>query len=101
MPLIPDSMAFRQRLGALPVTTYQAGERVLVAGSKTGRLLILKKGAVAIVKDNIEIAKAAEAGAVFGELSALLDQPLQQTCAPWSVRNFMWQTLLPCKGRTR
>jgi CRP/FNR family cyclic AMP-dependent transcriptional regulator len=75
MPLIPDSMAFRQRLGALPVTTYQAGERVLVAGSKTGRLLILKKGAVAIVKDNIEIAKAVEAGAVFGELSALLDQP--------------------------
>ena len=58
MPLIPDNMAFRQRLGALPVTTYQAGERVLVAGSKTGRLLILKKGAVAIVKDNIDAGTA-------------------------------------------
>ena len=75
MPLIPDSVGFQQRLGNLPITTYQAGERVLVSGSKTERLLILKKGAVAIIKDNVEIARVAEVGAVFGELSALLDQP--------------------------
>jgi CRP-like cAMP-binding protein len=30
---------------------------------------------VAIFKDGIEIAKVTESGAVFGELSALLDQP--------------------------
>jgi CRP/FNR family cyclic AMP-dependent transcriptional regulator len=48
---------------------------VLVSGSRTERLLILKKGAVAIIKDNVEIAKVAEAGTVFGELSVLLDQP--------------------------
>jgi CRP-like cAMP-binding protein len=35
----------------------------------------LREGSVAIVKDAIEIAKVAESGAVFGELSALLDQP--------------------------
>jgi CRP/FNR family transcriptional regulator, cyclic AMP receptor protein len=82
MPLIPDSTGFQRRLGNLPVTTYQAGERVLVSGSRTGRLLILKKGAVAIIKDNVEIAKVAEAGAVFGELSALLDQPhMADVCA--------------------
>ena len=75
MPLIPDSVGFQRRLGNLPITTYQAGERVLVSGSKTERLLILKKGAVAIIKDNVEIARVAEVGAVFGELSALLDQP--------------------------
>ena len=75
MPLIPDSVGFQRRLGNLPITTYQAGERVLVSGSKTERLLILKKGAVAIIKDNVEIARAAEVGAVFGDLSALLDQP--------------------------
>jgi CRP/FNR family transcriptional regulator, cyclic AMP receptor protein len=51
------------------------GETVLAAGSRSGRLLILRKGAVAIVKEAIEIAKVAESGAVFGELSALLDQP--------------------------
>ena len=48
---------------------------MLAAGSRTGQLLILSKGAVAIVKDATEIAKVTEPGAVFGELSALLDQP--------------------------
>ena len=75
MPFIPDSAVIQKRLDALPVVTYQAGENVLIAGSRTGRLLILKKGAVAIIKETIEIAKVAEPGAVFGELSALLDQP--------------------------
>jgi CRP/FNR family cyclic AMP-dependent transcriptional regulator len=75
MPLIPDSAVFQRRLGALPLATYQAGENVLTAGSRTGRLLILKKGAVSISKEAIEIAKVAEPGAVFGEISALLDQP--------------------------
>jgi CRP/FNR family transcriptional regulator, cyclic AMP receptor protein len=75
MPLIPDSAVVQKRLDALPVVTYHAGENVLTAGSMTGRLLILKKGAVAIIKESIEIAKVAEPGAVFGELSVLLDQP--------------------------
>ncbi len=75
MSLIPDTAVFQKRLAALPLATYQAGETVFTAGSKTGRLLILRKGAVAIVKEAVEIAKVAEPGAVFGELSALLDQP--------------------------
>jgi CRP/FNR family transcriptional regulator, cyclic AMP receptor protein len=75
MSFIPDNAVVEKRLGALPLVTYQAGENVLTAGSRTGRLLILKKGAVAIVKETIEIARVSEPGAVFGELSALLDQP--------------------------
>jgi len=75
MPLIPDATVFRERLATLPLATYQAGETVLAAGSRSGRLLILKEGAVAIVKEAVEIAKVAEPGAMFGELSALLDQP--------------------------
>jgi CRP-like cAMP-binding protein len=55
--------------------TYQAGETVIAEGSSTGRLLILGKGVVAIVKDDTEIAQVAEPGAVFGELSFLLDKP--------------------------
>jgi len=74
-PLIPDEAAFQNSLASLPLVTYQPGETVIVDGSKSGRLLILKKGDVAIVKDDIEIAKVAEPGAVFGELSVLLDQP--------------------------
>ena len=48
---------------------------MLAAASTTGRLLILKEGAVEVVKDGVEIAKVTEPGAVFGELSVLLDQP--------------------------
>ena len=75
MPQIPDSAVFQERLASLPIATYQAGETVFAAGSRTGRLLILRKGAVVIVKEDVEIARVAEPGAVFGELSVLLDQP--------------------------
>jgi CRP-like cAMP-binding protein len=75
MAVIPDKTAFQNSLASLPVVTYQPGETVIADGSKTGRLLILKKGTVAIVKEDTEIAKVAEPGAVFGELSVLLNQP--------------------------
>jgi len=70
-----DGAAFAKLLALLPLANYRAGETVLTAGSKSGRLLILKSGAVVILKDSIEIARVEEPGAVFGELSALLDQP--------------------------
>jgi CRP/FNR family cyclic AMP-dependent transcriptional regulator len=75
MALIHDPEIWQQRLAALPLATYGAGETVFAEGTKTGRLLILKAGAVSIVKNGTEIATVAEPGAVFGELSALLDQP--------------------------
>ena len=75
MGLVHDPEVWRQRLAALPLASYEAGETVFAEGTKTGRLLILKSGAVAIVKGGTEIATVAEPGAVFGELSALLDQP--------------------------
>ena len=75
MPLIPDKAAFQNSLAGLPLVTYQPGETVIVDGSTTGRLLILKKGNVAVVKEDTEIATVAEPGAVFGELSVLLNQP--------------------------
>jgi CRP-like cAMP-binding protein len=75
MPLLPEPAVFQKRLAALPLATYQGGETVLTAGSTTGRLLILKKGAVEIVKEGVQIAKVTEPGAVFGEISVLLNQP--------------------------
>lgn len=77
MPLIRDAIALREKFAALPTATYQAGEIVVAAGSRTGQLMILKKGAVAFVKNDIEIARVSEPGTVFGELSCLLDQPLR------------------------
>jgi CRP/FNR family cyclic AMP-dependent transcriptional regulator len=72
---IQKSAAFEKFLAVLPLVTYRAGETVLKAGSKTARLLILKRGEVVVLKDTIEIARVKEPGAVFGEISALLDQP--------------------------
>jgi hypothetical protein len=47
---------------ASAIATYQAGETVFAAGSRSGQLLILKSGGVAIVKGDIEIAKVREPG---------------------------------------
>ena len=74
MSVIPDSAVFQRNLATLPVASFQPGETVLAAGSRTGRLMILKKGAVVVVKDGVEIARVSEPGALFGELSILLDQ---------------------------
>jgi CRP/FNR family transcriptional regulator, cyclic AMP receptor protein len=59
----------------LPAVSIQAGETVLSADSTTGRLLILKEGKVSVEQEGVEIARVMEPGAVFGELSVLLDQP--------------------------
>ena len=67
--------AVHELFASYPLATYQAGETVLTAGTTTGRLLILKKGAVTVEKEGVEIAKVTEPGAIFGELSALLNQP--------------------------
>ena len=72
---LPNAAALQKKLADLPIAIYEADETVLTAASTTGRLLILKEGAVAIVKDGVEIGNVAEPGAVFGELSVLLDRP--------------------------
>ena len=75
MPLNPNIAVLLRRIETMPLATYQPGETVIAAGTKTGRLLILKKGAVTIRKNGTMIAEVTEPGAVFGELSALLNLP--------------------------
>jgi len=72
---VDAAASFQKSLAALPLTNFQAGETVLAEGSRTDQLLILRWGDVAIVKGGIEIARVSEPGAVFGEISALLDCP--------------------------
>jgi CRP/FNR family cyclic AMP-dependent transcriptional regulator len=74
-PRVHDGAALENVIAVLPLATYLAGETVFNAGSKSGRLLFLKNGAVAILKGSVEIAKVKEPGAVLGEISALLDRP--------------------------
>jgi CRP/FNR family transcriptional regulator, cyclic AMP receptor protein len=73
--VLTDTAVFRKSIAALPLKIYQAGETVLAAGYTTGQLLILRKGLVAVAKEGVEIARVTDPGAVFGEISALLDQP--------------------------
>src|ERR1700685_509997 len=75
MALSHDREVWERRLAVLPLANYRAGDTVLAEGTKTGQLYILKSGAVSVVKGGTEIATVTEAGAVFGEISALLDQP--------------------------
>jgi CRP/FNR family transcriptional regulator, cyclic AMP receptor protein len=70
-----DIEVVRQRFAALPIETYQAGDVVLAHGTTTGRVLVLKEGAVEVVKDGVRLGEVSEAGAVLGEISALLDEP--------------------------
>ena len=73
--LIPDAAALERRLAGLPVAKHPAHEVVLTAGSKTGRLLFLRSGAVEVIKDGVQIANVSVPGSVFGEQAVLLDQP--------------------------
>ena len=73
--LVPDAAVFEKRLAGLPVVKHPAREVILAAGSKTGRLLFLRSGAVEIIKDGEKIANVSAPGAVFGEQAVLLDQP--------------------------
>jgi CRP/FNR family transcriptional regulator, cyclic AMP receptor protein len=79
VPLIDDAETWRstwqKKLAALPLASFGAGETVFAEGTRTGQLFILKHGAVSVIKGGTEIAKVTEHGAIFGELSALLDQP--------------------------
>ena len=74
-PLNSEEPTSQNSIAALPLVTYQAGETVIADGSRIARVLILKKGAIAVIKEDTEIAKVTEPGAVFGEFSVLLDQP--------------------------
>ena len=60
------------RLASLPEREFAPGELLLQAGLRTGRLLFLKRGEVAIKRDGITVTRIREPGAVFGEMSLLL-----------------------------
>ena len=56
----------------LDTRSFAPGEVVMEQDSATGPLLVLVEGEVEILRDNVRVAKTAQAGAVFGEMSVLL-----------------------------
>ena len=63
----------------LPQTDVAAGEVLLQEGGQTGLLYILVDGEVDILKGDVQVEQVSEPGAVFGEISALLDTPHMAT----------------------
>jgi len=63
----------------LPLTSVPAGTILLQEGEQSGALYILETGSVEIAKGDIVLTTVSSPGAVFGELSLLLDTPHMAT----------------------
>ena len=54
---------------------FDAGAELLSEGRKTNRLYVLIEGEIEIIRDGVQVAVVNEPGAIFGEMSLLLDLP--------------------------
>jgi CRP/FNR family transcriptional regulator, cyclic AMP receptor protein len=59
----------------LPEVGLDPGTVLLTEADKSGKLYILIEGEVAVLRGDITVATISEPGAVFGEMSLLLDVP--------------------------
>jgi CRP-like cAMP-binding protein len=64
---------------AVPVRTFEPGTILLAEGKKSGLLYVLLDGQVEIRKRDFQINTVSEPGAIFGEISVLLDVPHMAT----------------------
>lgn len=60
--------------GLTPVNVTE-GTLLIREGERTGSVFVLAEGALEVFRDEVQISVASEPGAVFGEMSILLDQP--------------------------
>lgn len=63
----------------LPPISVPAGQILLSEGERTGLLYVLIDGAVEVLKGDVSIDTVDEPGAIFGEISALIDIPHMAT----------------------
>ena len=70
---------FLELMAGLPRRQCAPGEVVLEQGRPPAGLFVLLEGEVEILRDDVRVARAAEAGAVFGEMSVLLGTPCTAT----------------------
>jgi CRP-like cAMP-binding protein len=62
-----------ESLKDFPVMSLNAGEKLLAQGERSDTIYFLLEGSVEVVKDGYEVAVVSSKGAVFGEMSILLD----------------------------
>jgi len=61
-----------ESLNELPLRHFEPGEIVIEKGANSGQLYFLANGSVEVSKNDVEIGKVSEIGAVFGEMALLL-----------------------------
>lgn len=59
----------------LGTVRYDTGDVLITEGPSSGVLCILVEGAVEVLRGDVRVSLVDEPGAVFGEISALLDRP--------------------------
>jgi CRP/FNR family transcriptional regulator, cyclic AMP receptor protein len=73
---------------AMPQRMVAAGEAILREGERSGMIYILAEGSVEILKGDVQVNTAAEPGAIFGEMSVLLDAPHMATVKTLEASRF-------------
>ena len=63
----------------LPQQSYAAGDVLLQEGKRSGVLYVLIEGQVEILKRDVQINVVSDGGAIFGEISVLLNVPHMAT----------------------
>jgi CRP/FNR family cyclic AMP-dependent transcriptional regulator len=64
---------------AVPIRTFEPGSVLLAEGKKSGLLYVLVEGQLEILKRDFQINIVSDPGAIFGEISVLLDIPHMAT----------------------
>ena len=73
---VTDLLAFSDDL---PVEAVPAGDVLIAEGSRPSRMLVLVSGEVVVERDGVPFARIDTPGAVFGEMSAVLERPATAT----------------------
>ena len=73
--LIVEPSQVLEKVSGFPLRAFERGDIVLSEGSDTHRLLFLNRGVVDVVKDEVQLTRVSEPGAVFGDMSVLLGLP--------------------------
>jgi CRP-like cAMP-binding protein len=63
------------KCAGVPRKEFAPGTVLLSEGEKSGRLYVLAEGSVEVLRGDTQVALIDEAGAVFGEMSVLLNRP--------------------------
>jgi CRP/FNR family transcriptional regulator, cyclic AMP receptor protein len=58
---------------------YRPGAELIAQGGRTGTMYVLKSGHIEVVRDGVSVVVIDQPGAIFGEISVLLDVPNSAT----------------------